>query len=1344
MQANHFDTDFLPARVAGFARYTPEAVALVDASGTLGWSALWAWSGRLAHQLVTAGVKPGTRVALVLPRSAGLVASILAVWRVRACYVPLDPVLPAARLAWQAEDCGARVAVVAEGTDDNALAWLPDGIAVVAAGTSAGDVLAADFASPDETTLLDPAWPAYVIYTSGSSGRPKGVELSHGALNAYLRGVGERLPEGIRSAAYLSTPAADLGHTSLFGALRYGWTLHLIDAQTATDPDAFAAYMRAHDVDLLKIVPSHLDALLQAQSSADVLPARCLVTGGEPAPGRLAERVARLRPQCRLINHYGPTETAVGVLTHAVHAGQTLDTPTLPLGTPLAHVAARIVDTDGNTVADGVAGELCIGGASVANGYLNRPALTAERFVPDPEGNGARLYRTGDKSCRSPRGEFAFLGRIDDQVKIRGFRVEPEEVAARLRLVDGVRDAVVIARAEGEGTPLRLFGYLTAAAPLDVEAVRAVLAADLPDYMVPSSLHVLDALPLTANGKVDRAALPAIADAQACAGGGTVAPRNDAERALHAIWRAVLRREVIGVTDNFFEIGGDSILSLQIIARARRAGLKLTPKQVFAHPTIEAAARVAVAIPVAGVPAAQAAVAEAGAATASSDDDAWYVQAGVERGTVEAVYPATPMQQGLLFHGMLDGLPGLYVGQLRITVEAPRVETLRDAWQSVVDRHPVLRTRFVWPAGCEALQIVERHVPVPFEAHHGTASLWQDAYDARFDAARDELVAAGFDPACAPLMRVDVFMRPDGAADVLWTHHHALTDGWSTAQIAAEVVRAYDALAAGREPERRPGARYADYVSWLRRQPDPAPFWRTRAAALDEPARVADALGSALRASPAVACGTHHAAQRVLFVDIGARRHEALQRAAQRARITLNTLVQGAWALVLAQFSGRAQVAFGATMAGRPADLPDAQRIVGLFINSLPVWVDVPPHARLADWLAELQSRNAELREVEHTSLADLRQLTGLAGEALFDSLVVFQNYPLDDALAARGGALQVRTIDVFHRTHLPLTLVVAPRQMGGATPELSISWRWDPERIEAAALERLAQHFDRVIDQLAQALDEPGVRLRDLTGERETAPPAPAAFRFESVLARIEAQMAARGEAVALTCPLDARDSGAAGEAVSVTYRELDAWSAALARRCARAVPRGGEARIGVAMRRSPGLVAALLGVLRAGAAYVPLDPAYPDERLSDIALDAGLNALIVDGAERERFARLLPGLTLIDAENPAHAPELDEAAVTIDRTPHPGQLAYVIYTSGSTGKPKGVGVTHANVARLFDATQAQFHFDARDVWTLFHSYAFDFSVWELFGALTLGGRLVIVPHWTAREPAAFHALLR
>ncbi|WP_243672459.1 amino acid adenylation domain-containing protein, partial [Paraburkholderia kirstenboschensis] len=739
--------------------------------------------------------------------------------------------------------------------------------------------------------------------------------------------------------------------------------------------------------------------------------------------------------------------------------------------------------------------------------------------------------------------------------------------------------------------------------------------------------------------------------------------------------------------------------------------------------------------------------------TQSADDDQWFAEAGVSRDAVDAVYPATPMQQGLLFHGMLDGEPGMYVSQLRLTIDALKIDTMRAAWDAVITRHPVLRTRFVWPAGGEPLQIVERRVRMPFELHARNklvvptaltaAASTEEHYNAAYEAAREAIVACGFEPGVAPLMRVDVFERPDGAHDLLWTHHHALTDGWSTAQVVSEAARAYAALEAGGVLDMSPAAPYADYVRWLRCQPDTASFWRARLATRDEPARLADALGSTSR--PSSEKGADSAAAQTLIRELDGPSHARLQRAARRAQVTLNTLVQAAWALVLARFSGRTQVAFGMTVSGRPVDLPNAQSIVGLFINSLPLWIDVKSDATVRSWLAGLQRQNAELREVEHTQLASLQQWANSSVDALFDSLIVFENYPLDDALGALGDVPRVRAVDAHNRSHLPLMLVVAPRHVGGGDA-LRLEWHRHAARASEDGVARIVEYFERMLDCLATALvegNDPHVRLRDLPTDDATPfttpPRLPAAFAYEPVTARIAAQAHARPEAVAL---VDGDEH--------VTYTQLDAWSRAIAHELRR-LGATAEVRVGVSMQRSAALVASLLGVLRAGAAYVPLDPSYPAGRLAHIVDDSQLRLIVTDASSLAQHASLFGSRPTVDAVALRDAVSVDDVSDDMSNDtsdagarPHPQQLAYLIYTSGSTGVPKGVGVTHENVARLFDATQSRFAFDAQDVWTLFHSYAFDFSVWEIFGALVHGARLVIVPHWSAREPTSFHALLR
>ncbi|MFM0213244.1 amino acid adenylation domain-containing protein [Paraburkholderia sediminicola] len=584
---------------------TREADALVFNGERINWSSLWAWSGQIARRLAAArdaqASASGLReiaephIAILLPRGPALVAGILAAWRLGAAYVPLDPGHPAERLAWQIEDCGASLCVC-----DERPSWMPAQVATVPPSRYFAD--GAGFADRVEPGhAVHPGQTAYVIYTSGSTGRPKGVAVSHGALLNYTRSLVSRVPAAVRSAAYVSTPAADLGHTVLFGALWAGWTLHPLDEDCAFDPDRFAAYVGQHEIDLLKIVPSHLASLLQARDAARVLPRQCLIVGGEATPVSLASRIHELAPGCLLLNHYGPTETTVGAITGVASndaqaaseaASQAASqAASLTLDQPIDAMRVVIVDHDGHAVPHGVAGELCIGGAGLARGYLNQPGRTAERFVPDAMTAGERLYRTGDRARRLASGRVEWLGRIDDQVKIRGFRVEPSEIAAVLRSLPGVRDAAVLARSEGIGehnARLRLTGYVCGDA-LDGATLRQTLATLLPDALVPARIVKVAHLPLTKNGKLDRAALDALTD-EAPQQRTVEAPSNAVEAQLLAIWHDVLGRGDICVLDNFFETGGDSILSLKLIAKARRAGLSLSPKLVLTHPTVRSLA----------------------------------------------------------------------------------------------------------------------------------------------------------------------------------------------------------------------------------------------------------------------------------------------------------------------------------------------------------------------------------------------------------------------------------------------------------------------------------------------------------------------------------------------------------------------------------------------------------------------------------------------------------------------------------------------------------------------------------------------------------------------------------
>lgn len=571
---------------------TPDQPALRFEDQCLTYRQLNHRANQLAHTLRQQGVGPDHVVAVVLPRSLDWVVAILGILKAGGAYLPLDPHQPTERIQSLCQDAAvAQVVTRREWGFGNASPEenrLPASLPQL--------YLDQDWDAAEVENLPAVTAPhhlAYIIYTSGSTGWPKGVAVEHRQILNYVQGILPRLGlDGGANFGLVSSVAADLGNTVLFAALCTGGCLHLIAEDRTLQASALADYCRQYPLDCLKIVPSHLGALLSSESAADWLPRQCLVLGGEAAPGSLVESVRRHAPHCRILNHYGPTETTVGVLTYAIPEHEDpgsgfLDaTTSLPLGQPLPNVQVYVLDAYRQPVPVGVPGELYVGGAAVSRGYLNQPALSAERFIANPFGSG-QLYRTGDRVRHLPSGNLEFLGRTDDQIKLRGFRIELGEIAAVLQQHPAVQQAIALLRDDAPEQP-RVVAYAIAphASP---EELRDYLATKLPDYMVPVAIVPLRTFPLTANGKVDRQALPAPSRQAA----ELVAPTTEAEQTLVAIWQELLGVEAVGIHDNFFELGGDSILSIQVIARANQAGLQLTPRQLFEHQTIAALAAVA-------------------------------------------------------------------------------------------------------------------------------------------------------------------------------------------------------------------------------------------------------------------------------------------------------------------------------------------------------------------------------------------------------------------------------------------------------------------------------------------------------------------------------------------------------------------------------------------------------------------------------------------------------------------------------------------------------------------------------------------------------------------------------
>ncbi|CAM3783593.1 Carrier domain-containing protein [Bordetella flabilis] len=1241
---------------------------------------------------------------------------------------------------------------------------------------------------PDDDARLDrdPAVPvhpdnlAYVIYTSGSTGQPKGAQLSHRNVSRLLS----------RTQAWFDfrsddvwtlfhSYAFDFSVWEIFGALCHGGRLVIVPQPVSRDPAAFLALLQGERVTILNQTPSAFRPLIDAAmaASAPALDLRAVVFGGEALDPQILrpwfDRYGDARPQ--LVNMYGITETTVHVTYRPIVAADAARHGS-PLGQPIPDLGMYVLDRDGNAAAPGIAGELYIGGAGLARGYLNRPGLTAERFVPNPHGPaGSRLYRTGDLArlqegggatrprmddaedpvAGAPRADDVaddlqydvqgdvrgdvpcdvhYVGRIDGQVKIRGFRIELGEVEARLRACDGVADAVAVARAQHGAMRVVAYACPPTGHTLDAGSLRDAMARQCPAHMVPAAIVVLPALPLTPNGKVDRRALPepefrAADDAP---------PMGPVEHTLAEVWQEVLGLPRVGRHDNFFALGGDSILSLQVLARASKRGLRATPRQLFEAPTIAGLTqRIAddegppadgaeVSTPTRTGAAGEAAMAAPGFDAASLTPRQW-AQLGVDRNAIQDLYPATPLQHGMLFHNLLQDGQGVYIDQNGFRLSgALDAGALQAAWSLAVARHDILRTAFVWPPGAHAMQVVMREAVLPFQEHdwrHKSA----DDYEVDLETWRRKDLATAFALSRPPLLRVAVFSGPDGRHDVISTNHHVLLDGWSYAQLVGEVMAAYRAGRRNEAPSLPPPGRFRAYVDWLGRQAPPRAWWQARHAEAGEPAT----LGSSVL--PPAAEGLYdseHLHHLVHELDEAATIR--LEQAARRYRVTVNTLVQGAWAMLLGRYASRDHAAFGITVSGRPTELPEIENVLGLFINSLPLWVDVRAGQRVGPWLAALQQRNSDARAHGHASVSQLQQWTGLSGEALFDSLIVFENYPVDRSLREGDHGLTLERLRVTERTHYPMVMVVVP------VARMRFRFKFDSTRLRDAVARRLTAGFLHILDGLAGA-DADSV-LGVIAMDRHAAPGRPRADHpFVPAARRIRARAASQPGAPALHC-----------EGQALRYGELQQWADAIAAQL-RGAGVGAEHRVGLCVRRSVALPAALLGVWNAGAAFVPLDPDYPAERLAQMMDDARVGVVLADAHTAARLGSLLGDRQVVDVASCAppggsaeagaavedvnadrkgqnhQSQQSDQNEQPVQRDPavHPDQLAYVIYTSGSTGTPKGVAVSQRALSLHLDDFIQTYRIGAGDIQLQLSTINFDVFLHELLPALIQGGQV-------------------
>ncbi|MCP3144587.1 amino acid adenylation domain-containing protein [Pyxidicoccus sp. QH1ED-7-1] len=1725
------------------ATLRPEATALEFGEQRLTYSQLDTRANQLAHLLRSHGVGPDALVAVCLERSVELIVSLLAILKAGGAYLPLDASYPARRLAFMLEDAPPRLLI----TSRELRPRLPvtEDVPCLFVHELPLQVLPRTRPMSGATSRHL----AYVDFTSGSTGRPKGVAVEHRGVMRLLHGA-RYAHLGPEETFLLIAPVSfDASTLELWGPLLFGGRLVIFPPQSPSDVELLSSVLQRHGVTTLHLTSGLFSQVVDLKPDS-LRGVRQLLTGGDvvsaPHVRKVVEGMFIPVTAC-----YGPTEstlfTSTYRMTEAAQVGASI-----PIGTPIANTQVYVLDGHGQPVPPGIPGELYIGGDGLARGYLSRPDLTAERFIPNPFSAtpGERLYRTGDTARWRRDGVLEFLGRADAQVKIRGYRIELAEVEAALLMHPEVREAVVLAREDVPGTK-RLAGYVVAPASLDTTALRTFLQERLPEYMVPSALVRLDALPLTANAKVDRKALPAPEAVRTTATEGFVAPRNATEEALAALWTQVLRVPRVGIHDNFFQLGGDSIMSLQLIARARQAGLHFTPRQLFQHQTIATLARevsthqgvTAEQTPIVGpvpltpiqlafleggspephhfnqalmlslrepvepsvlgtalrklvehhdalrlrfvqengvwsqhnagpehapslrhvdvsslAPAERARRVEAVATELHStfrlgeplllraalfdfgpgaparlllvahhfvvDTVSWRVlvedlesicrqlqrggppvlppkttsfkawaekllayarseelarelpywldeartlsrplprdRAGGENSVasartlstqlnadetrlllrevpaayrarlqdvlltalgqalaawsghpgflvdseghgredlfpdvdlsrtvgwftavhpmllqvtpgaspgdalrsirdglktlpgnglgygllrylrqdeasarlraqpsaevsfnylgqvdtaasdaslftlasessgpplspralrehlldvtavihggqlqvgltysenlhteatartlaesfmdslrgliagraspdalrytpadfplarldaaalervlptglpVEDVYPLSQLQQGMLFHSLLAPGSGVYVTQQAWTFGAGiDLAAFRRAWETVLERHEPLRTSFAWEGLEEPVQVVSPRAVLPWEEldWRGLSVAEQQA---RFDALMDSDRVRGFDLHKAPLMRLTVMKLDGGEHRVLWSSHHLLLDGWSVGLLFKELFAAYDAAARGQQPALGAVPTFRSFIAWLRQQSEERAeaYWRQALRGFTSPTPLPGELPP--RADRPSSRKDMRAFQ------VGTATTQALQAFARQHQLTLNTVLQGAWALVLARQVGEDDVLFGATVSGRSADLPGIEQMVGLFINTLPMRSRVEPGTPVLTWLAALHAEMLELRQYEHTSLARVQGWSEVPrGTPLFESLYVFENYPVDEAVRSGGNVLPIRDLTTAEQPDVPLVALSAP----GERVELRLMY--DAARFDPSAMERLLRHWNMALESMLARPDALLASVSLLSEEereqvlRRWNGTDVAYSREASVHQLFSAQAARTPDAIAVE-----------SEQGTLTYLQLDERSNQLANHL-RTLGVTPGMRVALCLERGLALPVGLLGILKAGAAFVPLDPSYPAERLDSMLARTAASVLVTQQSLADVLRGQVSARVRLDSEweqvarQPVSAPH---AFVSAD------SLAYVMFTSGSTGEPKGVAIPHRGITRLV-MSGTFIHFGPEETFLQLAPVSFDASTLEIWGALLHGARLVLFP---------------